>query len=411
MAEVVATFKAICAIAKGVKAIKDLYDNDAKSNIGFAEMKSLVAGQHAEFFKVITLAEVTHARDSFYTAVLPSITSTSNIAARDVKTGGRLYREFSDLMKHRDDVASNLKKLAAVVEQYANDLHPDDLMSALIAFVNGYGLLFHIHATYSELHRIEIGASSLDHRDLKYDTLKALQYVKDASDVLTIRWARFNLFGEIGESRCKLVGEIRSVYVPGDSTRYYFKDTYTPLSTTPDHLYLSTPRYVEVAASLYRPSLEKARETYVRRIRSASEKLALPFNFRPELKSQAEVLEARALKQGVRSEELGSGHMDMTLEDSMKVFFMNLNVTDSSQISSKVALDSEVGETAPEKIEPEKIELDEEGKLDDKKVAKLDAGEFARLEAVTVELAAVNPEPAIVKPADPVAEGCQGHSF
>lgn len=268
---------AIKAIWSLIRIARDLSANNASSVISLRDVENLVQHGNAEFFITVALADIQTTHRNFYSAWLPSILQESSkpggITTEDV-TGptGTLHLMFDRLHNVSGLLQRQLNQLAAVFRQYETRFHIEELLQGVHAFIHGYGLLLHIHGVHAELHRIRLGATTLDDRRLLQDTLQVGVYLRESLAV--IHWfTRPVVPGSINDpgtsrissQRIAQVSDIRTHRNPGGvlnppSTSWSFADEYTSHRFSAPHISLS---------DIAQPPAATVRSTNERQVRDA----------------------------------------------------------------------------------------------------------------------------------------------
>ncbi|PBK95571.1 hypothetical protein ARMGADRAFT_1164119 [Armillaria gallica] len=204
--------------ARIVHSTQDLKAGNTTSVITIKGLTTVVKGENSSFFTVIAFADIETIDHCFRNVWLPTILDFGkpgqNLTPHDLNhPSGRFYHGFKSLMDAIKTLDYNLNRLHQVFKTYVDSLEVDKLTAGFFAIIHGYGLLFHMRAVYAKLHRIQIGAPTLTHPDLRYDTRLILKYL-----------------------RLPLIGAVESRLVPlpqGNSFLvYYYRDNYNALSST-----------------------------------------------------------------------------------------------------------------------------------------------------------------------------------
>ncbi|KAK0219042.1 hypothetical protein IW262DRAFT_1074849 [Armillaria fumosa] len=229
---------------KFVATVRDLLADDAGKNIVLlSDFEHVIRAQNAKFFTTITVSELEGIRNNFYDAILPSVTSYNNITSAVVQPNGALGQLFILLERHIDIVKRRLDSLVGVFQAHGKDLHIDDLVYSQFLLIRLYGLLLHMHSAFATLHRIQIGASTLDDYRLSYDTRTVIHYINSIQSALP--WLNEYTW----QRRRDTVGPLKMEYHPGGLTtpptrEWVFTDTYSSLSSTdPAYSLLVLPKY------------------------------------------------------------------------------------------------------------------------------------------------------------------------
>ncbi|KAK0480401.1 hypothetical protein EDD18DRAFT_1020162, partial [Armillaria luteobubalina] len=217
---------------KFVATVRDLLADDAGKNIVLRnDFEHVIRAQNAKFFTTITVSELEGIRKNFYDVILPTVTSYNNITSAMVQSNGALFHLFNQLVTHIDIVKRKLDSLVGVFYTHAKDLQIDDLVYSQFLLIRLYGLLLHMQSTFATLHRIEIGASSLDDPRLSFDTRTVINYIDSIQDALP--WLEEYTW----QRRLDTVGPLKMHYSPGGlltppTREWEFTDTYSSLSST-----------------------------------------------------------------------------------------------------------------------------------------------------------------------------------
>ncbi|KAK0242085.1 hypothetical protein EDD85DRAFT_994970 [Armillaria nabsnona] len=200
-------------------------------------MQDLKAGNATSVIAINDLATVTidhRTRNVWLPTILDFGKPGQNLSPHNLNhPSGRFYHGFKSLIDAIKTLDYNLNRLHRVFKTYVDSLEVDKLTAGFFAIIHGYGLLFHIHAVYAELHRIQIGAPTLTDPDLRYDTRLILQYLWDAAD--SISWFSSNP-AAVKARRLPLISAVESRLIPllqGNSFLvHYYRDNYNALSST-----------------------------------------------------------------------------------------------------------------------------------------------------------------------------------
>ncbi|SJK97185.1 uncharacterized protein ARMOST_00436 [Armillaria ostoyae] len=231
-AAVISVIRQIFLIIKIVHYMQDLKAGNATSVITIKDLTNVVKGENASFFTVIAFADIETIDHRFRNVWLPTILDFGkpgqNLTLHDLShPSGRFYPGFKSLIDAIQTLDYNLNRLHQVFKTYVDSLEVDKLTAGFFAIIHCYGLLFHMHAVYAELHRIQISAPTLAHPDLRYDTRLILQYLCDAAD--SIGWFSSNP-AAVKARRLPLISAVGSRLVPlphGNSFLvYYYRDDY-----------------------------------------------------------------------------------------------------------------------------------------------------------------------------------------
>ncbi|KAF9075094.1 hypothetical protein BDP27DRAFT_1460938 [Rhodocollybia butyracea] len=195
--------------------------------------------------------------------------------------------------------------------QNAAVLHVDDFVQGMFLVMELYGLLLHMHAVWTTLRRIQVGASSLDDPRLNIDTRSAITYTSSARtfvrEMNELSWIR----------RLDSVKHVRSDWslYPGGAfpLRFYiysFSDRYLPL---PNSVHPLTHPFPGIGGAIgdnppmaYRRTtldaaswIAQARERHIVAIRNIYNlRTSQAPGFATELDKLMVMLEARLVRQG-----------------------------------------------------------------------------------------------------------------
>ncbi|KAK0225617.1 hypothetical protein IW262DRAFT_699035 [Armillaria fumosa] len=237
-AVVISVIRQIFLIIRIVHSMQDLKAGNATSVITIKDLSTVVRGGNANFFTVIAFADIKTIDDRFRTVWLPTVLDFGklgqDLTPHDLNDpSGRFYDGFNSLKDAIKTLDYNLNRLHQVFKTHVDSLEVDKLTAGFFAIIHGYGLLFHMHAVYAELHRIQISAPTLAHPGLRYDTRLILQYLWDAAD--SIGWFASKP-AAVKARRLPLINAVESRLVPlphGNSFLvYYYRDNYSALSST-----------------------------------------------------------------------------------------------------------------------------------------------------------------------------------
>ncbi|PBK73614.1 hypothetical protein ARMSODRAFT_1015154 [Armillaria solidipes] len=215
---VISVIRQIFLIIKIVHSMQDLKVGNATSVITIKDLSTVVKGENASFFTAIAFADIETIDHRFRNVWLPTILDF-----------GKPGQHPTISAIPRADSTMDLR----VFKTYVDSLEVDKLTAGFFAIIHSYGLLFHMHAVYAELHRIQISALTLAHPDLRYDIRLILQYLWDAAD--SIGWFSSNP-AAVKARHLPLISAVISRLVPlpqGNSFLvYYYRDNYNALSST-----------------------------------------------------------------------------------------------------------------------------------------------------------------------------------
>ncbi|SJL14344.1 uncharacterized protein ARMOST_17800 [Armillaria ostoyae] len=232
---------------KFVATVRDLLADDAGKTIVLqSDFEHVIRAQNAKFFVTIKVSELEGIRNQFYDATLPTVTNSNIITSAELQPNGALGQLFILLSGHIDIVKRGLDSLVGVFKAHGKDLQIDDLVYSQFLLIRLYGLLLHMHSTYATLHRIQVGASSLDDPRLSYDTRTIIHYINSIQSALP--WLNEYTW----QRRSDTIGPLKMEYSPGGlltppTREWTFTDTYSSLpSTDPAYSLLVLPnRYWE----------------------------------------------------------------------------------------------------------------------------------------------------------------------
>ncbi|KAK0505062.1 hypothetical protein EDD18DRAFT_1326269 [Armillaria luteobubalina] len=122
--------------------------------------------RECQLFTVVAFADIKTIDDRFRTVWLPTALDLGkpgqDLIPHDLnEPSGRFYDGFNSLKDTIKTLDYNLNRLHHVFKTYVNSLEVDKLTTGFFAIIHGYGLLFHMHAVYAKLHRIQIRAPTL----------------------------------------------------------------------------------------------------------------------------------------------------------------------------------------------------------------------------------------------------------
>ncbi|KAI0688011.1 hypothetical protein BC835DRAFT_340487 [Cytidiella melzeri] len=235
---IVTAISSIVRIIGATSSNQDLVGDNASSVITTVDFQRVVQGVNAPFFTTVAFTDIQTIHSQFYRNWLPTVVNLSGgqhreITPDDIKVpAGASCHIFRALLGAREQLAQLMNGLREVLKVHLTSLHTDELLRGLLSFIHVFGLLLHIHAVVAKLRSIKIGAVSLDDRRLVTDTRSVPQYLVDGEAALSL---------PLRDSTLQNRRQSEITYIrPSPSDRlhppfWYFKDDYTPRSsTTPD---------------------------------------------------------------------------------------------------------------------------------------------------------------------------------
>ncbi len=306
-AAVISVIRQIFLIIRIVHSMQDLKAGNATFVITVKDLTTVVEGENSSFFTVIAFADIVTIDHRFRNVWLPTILDFGkpgqNLTPHDLNhPSGRFYHGFRRLINAIKTLDYNLNRLHQVFKTYVDSLEVDKLTAGFFAIIHGYGLLFHMHAVYAELHRIQIGAPTLTHPDLRYDTRLILQYLLDAAD--SIGWFSFNP-AAVKARRLPLISAVESRLVPlpqGNSFLvYYYRDNYNALSSTEEGRQLTVAQPPKFGESRRESAVANARARRVAGVSGVVQRVVYNV-YRPTWQMYSDLntaMRARGREQGI----------------------------------------------------------------------------------------------------------------
>ncbi|KAG6812359.1 hypothetical protein H0H92_003259 [Tricholoma furcatifolium] len=241
-------FGHICNVVGFSLNIRDIVASlNPSTPLSIDDVRSVVRGEHAVFFKTVILADMETTYKLFYDVWIPSIPTEEDITSADLTSGGLLYNTSTELSRSITKLHRDLNTLAAVFKEYESDLWIDELTQGYYAFIEGYGLLLSMHSLHHFFEFTKFGKKSN-----RQNMLHLKQYVSDAKSILSFFYVESDsqksgkaVTGKILDRRLRRIKalEIYNQEVPPSIRVYASKvkrtsDDYEPRSKTPSELVL-----------------------------------------------------------------------------------------------------------------------------------------------------------------------------
>ncbi|KAK0476708.1 hypothetical protein IW261DRAFT_1609375 [Armillaria novae-zelandiae] len=235
-------------------------------------------------FSVIAFADIKTINNRFRTVWLPTVLDPGqNLTPHDLNDpSGRFYDGFNSLKSAIKILDYNLNRLHQVFKTYVNSLEVDEFIAGFFAIMHGYGLLFHMHAVYAELHRIQINS---------------------------IGW--FASKPAVVKVRLPLINDVESRLVPlphGNSFLvYYYRDNYNALSSTEEGRRLTIAQPPKFGESRSESVVVNARAQHVVGVEDVVRRVIYKA-YRPTWQMYSDLnteMRARGREQGITDEPRG----------------------------------------------------------------------------------------------------------